>query len=90
MSLRNPPAARRLTLLLLLTLLGACAHTPPASQPVPPPVIPPLPPSAKQPAPLELCLPTCSAAWKRAVESLLPKPTDGVSPAPSALPATRP
>ena len=88
--LRNRLAALLLLLLLLLILLAGCGHTPPASPPVPPPAIPPLPASARQPAPPETCLPTCSDAWRRAVESLLQKPTGAVSLAGSASSPTTP
>ena len=81
---RPGPAVRAGTLLLLVLLLTACASTPLGLPPTPAPAIPPLPPSARQPAPLDLCSPTCSAAWKRTVESLLPRPTGAASPAASA------
>lgn len=65
-------------LLLLGLLLSGCGTV---SKPLPPPVvrpaaIPPLPIQAKQPAPPEICLPTCSAGLTRLRERLqrLPMP----------------
>ena len=54
-------------------LLSACAHDCviwPDKLPAPPQV-PPLPATARQPAQIPECSPTCSAGWTRLVESLL-------------------
>lgn len=81
---RSRPALLALTLPMLLMLLSACSSTPKAL-PVPAPLIPPLSPAARQPDVPAWCLPTCSAGWKRMVESLLPRPTGVESP---GLPAS--
>lgn len=77
-------AARAPMLLLLTALLTACASTSPAWRAS----VPPLPPSARQEPSPALCLPSCSAGWKRLVESLQQTPTAPASPASSASAAT--
>lgn len=76
------------TLISLVLLLTGCAGAPLALEPVPAPAIPPLPQSARQPAPAEICTPTCSAGLARLLDSLLPSPTSAAEPAPSAPGAT--
>ena len=77
------PAGRVWIPLLLAGLLTACASTSRVS----PDSAPPLAPIARQEPPPGICLPTCSAGWRRLVESLLQKPT-GLEP--PELPASAP
>lgn len=82
----KPYAVPAWTLLPLAALLTACGATSPRL----PASVPPLPPVARQePAP-ETCLPTCSAGWRRLVESLLPRPTEPERPAPRVNAPTTP
>ena len=85
MMLHNLPVVRVWIPLLLAGLLTACASTSRVS----PDSAPPLPPIARQEPPPEICLPTCSAGWRRLVESLLPKPTGLEQPErPASAPMT--
>lgn len=73
MTHKTKSAATRQLLLVLALLVTGCASAPPLSPPVvQPPQKPPLPQEARQPPAPAQCLPTCSDAWKRLVESLLP------------------
>lgn len=63
---------------LLALLLTACASVPQALPPVA------IPQATTQPEVPAICLPTCSAGWKRMVESLRSTPTAPESPASSA------
>ena len=73
---------RSVTPLLPVLLLTACATQPPPTRQAPPPVIPPLPAIARQPAPPEACLPTCSERLLRELQSW---PIWQTEPAPPAM-----
>lgn len=74
-------------LIALAALVTSCASGSPLSKPVAGPEIPPLPASARQPGKPSICLPTCSDAARRELESWLPTP---IPPAPPAKPASAP
>ena len=83
--------ARWLPIALLL-LLPACATVSPPLPPsvIAPPAIPPLPLAARQPAPPELCMLTCSDGLSLLLDSLLLSPGSAATPARSASsPTTR-
>lgn len=78
------PLLRLSSVMLLPLLLAACASAPNNSPPSVAPLVPPLPLEARQPALPAWCSPTCSAGWRRMVETLLQpqtQPTVPVSPA---------
>ena len=83
------PPVPTLPALMLPLLLCACSSAP-TSPPAPAAPIPPLPLEARQPAPLTLCSPTCSAGWSALLDSLrlgltLPRPPAGPASGPTGL-----
>ncbi len=87
--MKPTPKLRATALMLLLPLLlsAGCALPPKPPLVVAVPV-PPLPPAARQPAPPEICVPTCSAGLVRLLSELQSMLTAAAPPASSASAAT--
>lgn len=89
LSLKPKRAPAPLTTMLLASalLLTGCAHDSPLAPPTDGPLIPPLPAQAHQPVTPLACLPTCSGALSKLLDSMQASPTPA---APPAKPANSP